>query len=107
MFGCPLFVDQLVTCEANVPSAFHRNDEALLRRCMRSMATQARHFFSLTQRVRYLGNRMGHPGVSEALRGVELDFRNSLEIGPRDLLSAEKSYRFASDLLKPVAGKAE
>jgi len=53
------------------------------------MATQARHLFSLVQRVRDLGNRMSRPGMANAQRAVELDFRQGIEISLRDLLGSD------------------
>jgi hypothetical protein len=38
------------------------------------------------QRIGGFGDWVGRPGMSEAERGVELDFRNRIEIGPRDFL---------------------
>jgi hypothetical protein len=50
---------------------------------------------------------MGGAGVSEAQRGIKLDFRNGLEIGFGDFLRTEKGYRIPRNTLRRVALKAE
>ena len=59
------------------------------------------------QRVRNFGNRVSRPGMSETQRGVKLNFRNRLEIGLRDFMEAEETYRIRSDTLRRMALKAK
>ena len=50
---------------------------------------------------------MSRPGMSETQRGVKLNFRNRLEIGLRDFMEAEETYRIRSDTLRRMALKAK
>jgi hypothetical protein len=74
---------------------------------MGGVATQARHLLSPVQRIGDFGNRVSGAGVSEAQRGVKLDFRNRLEIGLRHFLEAEEAYRIRNGRFRGVAFEAE
>ena len=74
---------------------------------MRGVAAQTRHSLSGVQRICGLGNRVSRAWMSEAQRGVKLDFRNRLEIGPRDSLDAEETYRICCNWSRQVALEAK
>ena len=79
-----LFVDRLVARIADAGAAVCRNEQVRQSRGVRSVATQARHLLTRTERVCNISNGMSRPGMSETQAGIKLNFGSRFELGLRD-----------------------